>query len=66
MKNKMRYLAVVAAVALAAGALFFFAPIAGFTQVRSGTSITSGQQVASNPDPVMVSAGLDSLQSSFR
>ncbi|HUI73183.1 MAG TPA: Do family serine endopeptidase [Spirochaetia bacterium] len=68
MKNKMRYLAVAAAVVLAGGALFFLAPVVGFTQVRTGTSITPGPQVQSNPDPVVVSGGegLGSLQSSFR
>ncbi len=66
MKIKITYVTVIAAAVIAAGALFFFVPISGFTQVRSGTSITTGQDMTANPAPVQISGGLESLQSSFR
>jgi serine protease Do len=66
MKIKIKYLTVLAAAVVVVGALFLFVPITGFTQVRSGSSITSGQQPTSNSDPVLVSGSLVSLQNTFR
>jgi serine protease Do len=66
MKNKARYVTVIAAAVVAAGAVFFFVPMSGFTQVRSGSSIPSGQEPTANPAPVQVSGGLESMQNSFR
>lgn len=66
MKNKIRYLTAVAAIVIAAGAFFLFAPISGFPQVRGGTSVTTGAQATNDPAPMQAPAGLDSLQSSFR
>ncbi|MGO9412310.1 MAG: Do family serine endopeptidase [Spirochaetia bacterium] len=66
MKLKVTYLTVLAAAVVAVGALFLFVPISGFTQVRSGSSITSGQTVQTGSDSIQVPGGLDSLQSSFR
>ena len=43
MKIKITYVTVIAAAVIAAGAFFLFVPISGFTQVRSGTSITTGR-----------------------
>ncbi len=66
MKIKIKYLTVLAAAVVVVGALFLFVPITGFTQVRNGSSITSGQQPTSNSDPVLVSGSLESLQNTFR
>jgi Do/DeqQ family serine protease len=66
MKIKIKYLTVAAAVVVVAGALFLFVPITGFTQVRNGSSIISGQQQTANSDPVLVSGSLESLQNTFR
>ncbi|MGA2765985.1 MAG: Do family serine endopeptidase [Spirochaetia bacterium] len=66
MKNKIRYLTAVAAIVIAAGAFFLFAPISGFPQVRGGTSVTTGAQATNDAAPMQAPAGLDSLQSSFR
>jgi len=66
MKIKIKYLTVLAAAVVIVGALFLFVPITGFTQVRNGTSIPSGQQATKTSDPVLVSGSLESMQNSFR
>jgi Do/DeqQ family serine protease len=67
MKRKVTYLTVLVAAVVAVGALFFFVPISGFTQVRNGAANTSGEPAQAGSDLVQVaSGGLDSLQSSFR
>jgi Do/DeqQ family serine protease len=67
MKNKVKYLTAAAVVLIAAGILFFLTPIAGFTQVRTATTLTGAQDVAMNTAVAPVETGsLGSLQTSLR
>jgi Do/DeqQ family serine protease len=66
MKKKITDLTVLAAAVVAVGALFLVVPISGFTQIRSGTSVESGQTAPSNTDSIQVSGGLDSMQNALR
>ncbi len=66
MKSKIKYLTVAAAIVIAAGVLFFFTPIHGFTQVRDNTATLAQLPGSTTAVPVQVSAGLDSLQNALR
>src|SRR5271157_4449764 len=65
MKRKIYSLAAVLAVVAAGTALFFLAPVSGFTQVKGPTSEQSGHVTAA-PRTVALTSSLASLQDSFR
>jgi serine protease Do len=66
MKLKIKYVALVAAVPIAAALVLFFSPARGFTQVRSETSPSSSLQPPATPQLTAETGNLESLQYSFR